>query len=522
MNRILKSLAILLLLVTACSRDQEHTDETAPEREALSYTSFQPASELFVEFKALAVGAESPFAAHVTKLDDFKPATEGTVSAILSGGSAPEERFAVSGVASPGIFRPIGKPAYAGARNLRFEIEAHGFRDVHDLGVVTVHHSLEAAIAAAPKDEEGGGGTISYLKEQQWKTDFATAPVGTARMRASVEASAELRPTADGAASVAAPAAGRIIAGRFPQIGTLVARNAVLAQIAPNIAADIDLASLQLDADRARLAAAQAEMEQKRVEELFAQEAVAERRVIDARARAATARAELRAAETRLAQFHGTQTVSGQGAADRIALRAPIAGVITAVHVAPGSAVAAGTVVFEIVNLERLLLEVHVPEAEFARLRNATGAAFYPQGFTEPVEITPEKGGRLVAFGGVVDQRTRTIPLVFELANRDNALRAGMSGRALVYTGAATNALAIPLTAVVEENAQPVAYVEVEGESFERRALKLGAHDGALVQVLSGLAAGERVVTRGAYDIRLASASGAVPAHGHAHRGRPR
>lgn len=517
MNRILSALATLLLLTAACSGDHEQAAETAPDREALSHTTFQPGSELFVEFKALAVGAESPFAAHVTKLDDFKPATEGTVTAVLSGGGAAEERFTAAAVSSPGIFRPVGKPAHAGTRTLQFVIEAHGFRDVHDVGEVTVHPSLEAAIAAAPKEEEGGGGTISYLKEQQWKTDFATAPVGTARLRASVEASAELRPTADGAASVTAPAAGRLVAGNFPQIGMSVSRNAVLAQIAPNIAAGTDLASLQLDSDRARVALEQAESDQKRLEELFAQEAVAERRVIDARARAATARAEFRAAATRLSQFHGTQTASGEGAGDRISLRAPVAGVVTAVHVAPGSSVEAGAVLFEIVNLDRLLLEVHVPEADIARLRNASSAAFYPQGFDEPVEISRDRGGRLVAFGGVVDPQTRTIPLIFELANRDGALRAGMSGKALVFTGEATETIAIPLTAVVEENAQPVAYVEADGEAFERRALKLGAHDGKLVQVLSGLEAGERVVTRGAYDIRLASASGAVPTHGHAH-----
>ncbi|MHB0970432.1 MAG: efflux RND transporter periplasmic adaptor subunit [Thermoanaerobaculia bacterium] len=516
MNRILATFAILVVLTSGCSRDRETKAESEPDREALSFTTFQPGSELFVEFKALAVGAESPFAAHVTKLDDFKPATEGTVTAVLSGGGGTEERFTATGVSSPGIFRPVAKPAHAGKRALKFVIEAHGFRDVHDVGEVTVYPSLDAAIAAAPREEEGGG-TISYLKEQQWKTDFATAPVGTMRLRASVEASAELRPTADGAASVTAPASGRIVAGSFPRIGMRVAHNAVLAAIAPNIAVGTDLASLQLDADRARVALAQSESEQKRLEELFAQEAVAERRVVDARARAATARAELRAAETRLSQFHGTQTASGKGAGDRISLRAPVAGVVSAVHVAPGSAVEAGAILFEIVNLDRLLLEVHVPEADMARLRNATSAAFYPQGFDEPVEVSRGRGGRLVAFGGVVDPRTRTVPLIFELANRDESLRAGMSGKALVFTGVATETLAIPLSAVVEENAQPIAYVEVGGESFERRALKLGAHDGAFVQVLSGLEAGERIVTRGAYDIRLASASGAVPTHGHAH-----
>ncbi|MGZ5433489.1 MAG: CBS domain-containing protein [Thermoanaerobaculia bacterium] len=70
---------------------------------------------------------------------------------------------------------------------------------------------------------------------------------------------------------------------------------------------------------------------------------------------------------------------------------------------------------------------------------------------------------------------------------------------------------------VVDEDGHPVAYVELEGELFERRPLKLGTRQGDRVQVVEGLKTGDRVVTLGAYNIRLQAASGAVPAHGHAH-----
>jgi multidrug efflux pump subunit AcrA (membrane-fusion protein) len=86
-----------------------------------------------------------------------------------------------------------------------------------------------------------------------------------------------------------------------------------------------------------------------------------------------------------------------------------------------------------------------------------------------------------------------------------------------VLTGDGVTGPAIPVSAVVDDQGQSVAYVEVAGEAFERRGLRLGIRDGDFVQVLDGLAPGERVVTRGAYQVRLAAASGAVPAHGHAH-----
>ena len=77
--------------------------------------------------------------------------------------------------------------------------------------------------------------------------------------------------------------------------------------------------------------------------------------------------------------------------------------------------------------------------------------------------------------------------------------------------------VAVPIEAVTDEAGQNVVYVMLGGESFERRILRLGIRDGGYVQVKSGLEPGERIVTRGAYLVRLAAASPAEAGHGHAH-----
>ena len=69
----------------------------------------------------------------------------------------------------------------------------------------------------------------------------------------------------------------------------------------------------------------------------------------------------------------------------------------------------------------------------------------------------------------------------------------------------------------MEEDGRPIAFVQVAGETFQKRDLTTGIRDGDWVQVLSGVGEGERVVTKGAYAIRLASVSSAIPAHGHVH-----
>jgi cobalt-zinc-cadmium efflux system membrane fusion protein len=70
---------------------------------------------------------------------------------------------------------------------------------------------------------------------------------------------------------------------------------------------------------------------------------------------------------------------------------------------------------------------------------------------------------------------------------------------------------------VVDDGGSPVVFVQIDGESFERRPVRLGSSEGGYVHVLEGVVPGERVVSRGAYLVRLAAMSSQIPAHGHVH-----
>jgi multidrug efflux pump subunit AcrA (membrane-fusion protein) len=67
------------------------------------------------------------------------------------------------------------------------------------------------------------------------------------------------------------------------------------------------------------------------------------------------------------------------------------------------------------------------------------------------------------------------------------------------------------------EAGRPYVFVHVSGERFARRNVEVVARDGNRVGVKSGIAVGDRVVTRGAYEIQLASAAKGLPAEGHVH-----
>jgi cobalt-zinc-cadmium efflux system membrane fusion protein len=515
------TLILAALLLFGCERTPapEEGQGKGPEQPVESITHFGLHTELFVEFPALVKGEPSPFAAHLTRLETFKPVAHGHVTVELSGGGAPEERFEATGALVPGIFRPVVTPLHGGERELTLMVDSESLSDRHALGPVTVFPDTKAAIQAAGKAAPDQGNAITFLKEQQWRTDLATAPVAVRSLRQSITANGVLRARADGGVHITAPVAGRLLsAGEdFPRLGLEVQRDQLLAVIAPRLEGGADAASLELAVSRARLSLEHAERERKRLEGLFRQGAVPEKLVIATRHEEHLARAELTAAARRLEQYRRIQHIQSPGKPAGIAVRSPIAGTVAEVLVAPGEFLEEGQKLFHVVDLDRLWLEVQVSEADIGRIRETRGVWFEIEGFAQPFDVRQETGGRVIALGGVVNPESRTVPLILEFPNLQRALHVGLFARVHVLTEETATGPVIPRSAVVDESGEAVAYVQIEGEAFGRRVLKLGVQDSDLVQVIEGLKPGERVVTRGAYFVHLAASSTALPAHGHPH-----
>jgi membrane fusion protein, heavy metal efflux system len=486
-------------------------DEDA--RPALSFTHWTERTELFIELPALVVGMESPCAAHVTVLDGFVAPASGRVTVILRDGST-EERFGSEEPSVPGIFRPVALPSAAGPRRLVVEVELHGATDVHDLGEVEVFAS-EGAAREGIREEPAPVGRIVFLKEQQWPIEFETQVVAEHAFRPSLRATGRLRSRDDGAVVVTAPVAGRItrLGATFPGIGTRLKAEDPLMMLVPRLDAS-DQASLELAVTSARLEQSYAERERERLEALLREGAIPGRRVVDARHSEDEARAALRAAERRLSQFRRVQRTRGGRSEGGMPVRAPLTGTVAALEVAPGAFVEAGTALLEIVDLSRIWLEVHVAEIDVPRASSLHGGWFEIDGHEAPFELAPES---LVGRSTAIDPDTRTLSILFAVDNLDGALPLGAFARVALAVSEPQPALAVPRSALVDDGGQDVVYVQVEGEAFERRVVRLGPREGEHVAVTSGLAAGEHVATRGAWSIKLAAASGSIPAHGHAH-----
>jgi RND family efflux transporter MFP subunit len=499
-----------LILLAACNKSAPPA-KTAEESVTLAVTRWTEKTELFMEYPPLVSGENARFAVHFTDLHNFKPLAQGKVTIELRSAAGRSETIQTEAPSSPGIFGVTVKPSAAGTFSMTVRLDSPALKDTHELGEVRVYADAQAAAKAEQAEE---GEVIRFLKEQQWTLDFATVAVAERALRESVRVPAEVRPRTGGEAEIIAPVAGRLSASSaLPAVGTQVQRGQVLARIIPRTATPADRATLDLSVAEATTALRLAQRDRERAERLTNAGAVPTRRLDEAKAAEETANARLEAAQAHLKQHESSRSAEGDAPGEnQFLLRAPIAGIVAASHGMPGASVEEGESLFRIVTTDPVFIVASMPEGEAGRLRQLAGGELELTGQTSPMPL-----GRVVTVGRVVDAASRTLPVIFEVRNSDARLAVGQSVFVRLFTSTATKQLAVPESAIVDDAGRPVVFVQIAGESFARRAVRLGNREAGYLQVLDGVKPGERIVTRGAYQIRLAAMSSQIPAHGHVH-----
>jgi cobalt-zinc-cadmium efflux system membrane fusion protein len=513
-RRVLTTVACAGALFVACGCGTTPASEPA-EPPTLDVTSWTEASELFMEHPPFVAGRVTRFAVHLTRLSDFSALSAGRPSIQMtpeSGGAA--VTLPGSDPLRPGAFRVEGTLPAAGRYRWVLLVDAPGLKDRHDLGVTTVFADDGAANAAASQQPPGDAAAIAYLKEQQWTNPFGTALVQDGEVRTAIRVPASIQPVTGGEAIVSAPAGGRYASAALASVGDRVTAGQVLGRLEPRLGDTGD--------DRATLSAVAAEQQAgldgaradlARTRRLLEERAVPARRVEEAQRAVAVAEARVQAAQARLAQRDQVLgTGGGAASGNAFVLRAPIAGTVAEVYAALGASYDEGAPLFRIVRTDRVELQALIPPAD-APLGQVTGLAFEVPGRSEPIPLDPDHQHD----AGVIDPKTKALPVQIDVDNRRGQLLIGQTGTAVIYTGQRTRVPVVPPDAVLMESGRPYVFVQQGGESFARRYVEVASRDGDLVGIRSGLKPGERVVTRGAYELQLASAAKGLPAEGHVH-----
>lgn len=492
-----------------CHSHDEADHEDGHEHEGTSVTLWTEKTELFMEYPPLVVGEQAAFAVHLSDLSDFKPVTRGQLTCLFTQDDGEQVTVVADAPSHPGIFRPVMTFSEAGEYDMELHLEGSQVSDVIRVADVRVYDN-ETQIPHA-EETASGEELITFLKEQQWKIDFRTEPVKSHELSASVGAVGEILPKHSMHAQVPAPVNGVILADqneRIPNIGSRVSKDQVLAVISPPANTETSL-----NAVRVEYLLAKAEYE--RARRLFDKEAIPQKRLEEARLKYESQKAGFDVIAQQV--DFGTLANDDGVAALHFHLKSPIDGIVEDIHFHVGESVAPGQKLFTITNPGQVLLKANVPVGRIAQIKQTGDASFEVEGYEQAFRVS-DLNGKLISIGSLVDDKSRTVPVIFEVDNPDNLLKIGMFAEVRVKTSETVEALAIPNTAIFDDNGTPVAYVHIAGESFAKRVLETGITDRGYTQVLSGVSAGERVVTAGGYQVRLASLSTSVPTgHGHEH-----
>ncbi|MEM8893962.1 MAG: efflux RND transporter periplasmic adaptor subunit, partial [Bacteroidota bacterium] len=125
-------------------------------------------------------------------------------------------------------------------------------------------------------------------------------------------------------------------------------------------------------------------------------------------------------------------------------------------------------------------------------------------------------GGSILSIGNRVNGDQPMLP-VYAQVNEKVLQPDGSYVEVQLSIGAADTTLMVPESSLLEDYGAHSVIVQRSGENFERRDVKIGRRNGGWVEITEGLTLGERVVSRGAYQVKMVSTVGLTPAHGHPH-----
>ena len=209
------------------------------------------------------------------------------------------------------------------------------------------------------------------------------------------------------------------------------------------------------------------------------------------------------------------EAVAGKQTANGVSVVSPINGYLKNLQVKEGDYVTVGQPLATISQNSRLVLRAEVSEKYYNYLPSIQSANFRTPYDNVTYKLSDLRG-HLLSYGKASDTNSFYVSVTFEFDNK-GVIIPGSFVEIYLLTAPMQNVISVPVSALIEEQGVYSVFVRVHEEAYKKVPVTLGADNGSEVQILSGLNAGDEVVTVGAYQIKLASASNAIPAHTHNH-----
>lgn len=352
-------------------------------------------------------------------------------------------------------------------------------------------HGKEAATTAAHSNE------IIFKEELAKAVGLQTKVVEPAPFTDVIKTSGSILAAQGDETTVVATVPGIVTFGNLSFVdGAAVRKGQAILSLASNTLSDGNVAA------RAKYAYENAKKEYERMEQLVGDKIVSAKDFEQARLNYENAKVAYEA-------------VAGKQTANGVSVVSPMNGYLKNLQVKEGDYVAVGQPLATISQNSRLVLRAEVSEKYYQYLPAVQSANFRTP-YDDKVYKLSDLHGRMLSFGKASDANSFYIPVTFEFDNK-GAVIPGSFVEIYLLTSPMEEVLSVPVSALIEEQGVYSVFIRLDEEGYQKREVKLGANNGSEVQILSGLKPGENVVTQGAYQIKLASASNAIPAHTHNH-----
>lgn len=209
------------------------------------------------------------------------------------------------------------------------------------------------------------------------------------------------------------------------------------------------------------------------------------------------------------------EAIGGTPTGKGVVVASPLNGYLKDLRVKEGDYVSVGQPLATVSQNNRLVLRAEVSEKYYGSLPLIQSAHFKTP-YDDKIYQLSELNGRLLSYGKSSDDNSFYIPVSFEFDNKGSLL-SGAYVDVWLLTAPLPHALAVPVASLIEEQGAYSVFLRLDETCYTKQPVQIGADNGVEVQILSGLKPGDTVVTEGAYHLKLASASNAMPAHTHNH-----
>lgn len=338
---------------------------------------------------------------------------------------------------------------------------------------------------------------IHFSAQQAEAAGLTLETVAPGEFSSVVRVGGQLRPSVGDEHALTAPAAGVLTPAVADLcVGRRVRRGETLYYVTLGTTTEGD----PVAAAEAELIAAKADYE--RAERLYKDQLLTARDFETARLRYEQAKAATR----------GVQSRSGGG---RVAVTAAADGFVRELYATNGSFVSVGQPLVTIAKNQKLQLQADVPERYADRLGDISDARFRLSS-SEKVYTVSELNGHLTAIAPTTDGASPYIPVNFEV-EASEGLRPGTYAEVWLLGARQEGVISVPVESLTEDQGLYYVYLQLDEDGYRKQEVTLGRNAGTRVEVLSGLKPGDKLVVKGARQVKLASATGAIPGHTHNH-----